>query len=167
MNRHGSGAKSGLTIIVSLVAGLICTASWVAADETQPGFPPLNWGANADEIMVALGPPAFVAESILMYQTAVVTDSGTIPADLTLWFDDDLLYYASFALPVAPINRLEADFEAISRALVVTFDLPSSQAAEPGSFTTEVWNLDTLGIEHTLILEPGRVDHIVTFTVNE
>ena len=151
-----------------LILAVVCLPSLLSTDETEPsGFPTLNWGATVEEVQLNLGPPAFAAQSILMYSTAVVTGAGTAAADLTLWFQADRLFFASYAFRADGISAdgLTADFESISEQLRLAFDQPSSRATEPGSFTTEVWNLDEIDIEHTLILDPGRVDHVVNFTV--
>ncbi len=151
--------------VVSAVA--FGTPSGLAADETEtPVFPTLNWGTGTEEIQANLGVPAFAADSILMYATEILTTEGAVAADLTLWFRADKLFFASYAFQIAgrSDDELSTQFESISERLRAAYDEPSSRASTPGSFTTEVWNLDELDIEHTLILDPGRVDHVVTVT---
>jgi hypothetical protein len=146
----------------------LCLPAWLCADETTAeGFPILNWEATLEEIQSDLGPPAFAAESILMYSTEVVTGTGTLVADLTLWFRGARLYFASYAFRSVglPDGGLTVDFESISEQLQLTFNQPASRASTPNSFTTEVWNLEDVDIEHTIILDPGRLDHVVNFTV--
>ena len=154
--------------VVSAVA--FGTPSGLAADEIETlVFPTLNWGAGTEEIQITLGTPAFAAESILMYATEILTAEGAIAADLTLWFRTDKLFFASYAFPVIGRTDVElsAEFESISERLRAAYEEPSSRASKPGSFTTEVWNLDELDIEHTLILDPGRVGHVVTLTASQ
>ena len=141
----------------------------LAADETEtPAFPTLNWGAGVEEIQADLGVPAFAADSILIYPTEILTAEGAVAADLTLWFRTDNLFFASYAFQIVDRSNddLSVQFQTISERLRAAYDAPSSRASKPGSFTTEVWNLEELDIEHTLILDPGRVDHVVTFTAS-
>ena len=170
VKRHQTFIVRLIGISFMLCAALFSEPSWLAADETEmPAFPTLNWGAGREEIQISLGVPAFAAESILMYATEILTPAGHVAADLTLWFRADELFFASYAFPIADRSdgELSAQFESISERLWATYDEPSSRAWTPDSFTTEVWNLDDLDIEHTLILDPGRIDHVVTFTASQ
>lgn len=169
MKRHRMRNLRLLTAVLVIIA-VTGPSTLLVADETEtPVFPTLNWGAGGEEIQIALGTPAFAAESILMYATEILTTEGAIAADLTLWFRTDKLFFASYAFLVIgrTDDELSAEFESISERLRAAYDEPSSRASTPGSFTTEVWNLDDLDIEHTLILDPGRVDHVVTLTASQ
>ena len=174
MNAQKSGIGTLVLVVCLVVSGpalVRLSADPVnpndpATQSTVPPFSQLAMGASPDEIRTQLGPPAFAEDSILMYATEALTPQGPVAADLTLWFSSGELFFASYALPVDGLTEtdLASQFDAISQTLRAEFGEPSSRASTPGSFTTEVWNLDDINIEHTIILDAGRTDHVVTIT---
>jgi len=170
VNCHQSDTVGLFRAILMIVIVLFGTPTLLWADETEtPAFPTLNWGGTEEDIQSARGVPAFAAESILMYRAEILTAADPVAADLTLWFRADALFFASYAFQVADKSEddLFGQFESISEHLRTAYDAPSSRASTPDSFITEVWNLDRVDIEHTLILDPGRVSHDVTFTASQ
>lgn len=170
MKSHQMHIMRVITTSLMISAAMFGPSSRLPADELKPPISPaLNWGAGPEEIQSDLGTPAFMADSILIYLAEINTSEGAIEADLTLWFRGDELFFASYAFPVEGRSEREltVQFESISDWLRATYDEPSSRAFTPNSFTTEVWNLDEIDIEHTLILETGRVEHVVTFTASQ
>ncbi|MEE8440927.1 MAG: hypothetical protein V3S41_04330 [Spirochaetia bacterium] len=167
MKSYQSAVVRPIVTLLALFIAVFGAPIRLGADETrEPAFPTLTWGAGREEIQMNLGVPAFTADSILMYRAEVLTPEGAVAADLTLWFRADKLFFASYAFQVADRSKgdVSAEFESVSEQMQAIYGEPSSRASTPGSFTTEVWNLDDVDIEHTLVLDPGRLDHVVSFT---
>jgi len=139
VKRHQSDIVGLIRAILVIAIVLFGTPTMLRADETEtPAFPTLNLGDTEEEVQIALGVPAFAAESILMYRADILTGGGPVAADLTLWFRADALFFASYAFQVA--DRSEDDllgrFESISERLRAAYDAPSSRASTLDSFIT-------------------------------
>lgn len=176
LNRAHSRLLCSATILVALVAVTGTTPMWADdapdADAAQPAFALPPWGSDRETVVDSLGPPAFATDTILMYAvllppTLATEDLAAVPyaADLTLWFTSGKLSYASYALPpdeTAPA-KLTAQFASVAALLREAYGPPASQTESAGVFITEVWNLDDTDIEHTVVLDPARRDHVVVF----
>jgi hypothetical protein len=134
------------------------------ADDNPFVLPP--WNASSEYSIGLLGAPGFAAESFLIYPATVPAGDEVYSADLTLWFQDDKLVFASYSFPVDDPDQgpLTESFTGVSLLLASVFGEPTSRSSEVDLFTTEFWDGLEYSIEHTLILEPGRMDHSLTLT---
>ena len=158
VKRFSSATLSAFAASLLLLAPIAA----LAQDSARPTrFGPFPWGSTPSEVREAYGTPYLAEPSILLYSVTVQDTT----ADLTFWFSSGELVYASYAFPAADTaERLMERYRQLGRELRVIYGLPSSTAGDEIDYVTEAWIRKEGDIEHTVVLQPGRLEHVVVFT---
>ena len=163
---NGVKASTSRRIGLCLVMAISLAVPTAAQEAPNPltALGPFPWGASEEEITERFGPPSFADASFLIYAVVV----GDAESDLPLWFSSDKLTYAIYSFPVdSPAEVIKNHFSAISAMLSTAYGKPTSRAGIEDGYATETWILESVDIEHTVILEPNRVDHTAVFAAVE